>query len=210
MKKILFYSLYTVWVLFCVFAGYVSLVDISYGGEGPDGPQVKISDVPDGYKIVKKESKCKDPIPCEDEKNKLKACLKEVDKLKARVKLLEDENAILKEAANEKKDCPKCASPKILYKEKPVEKLVEREKIVEKSTMKRNVFRLMGALGEDGITTEPDERDPNYSKEAETYYSLIGGVGYTRFLNDDFGLGIFGMFGGNTSKMIGLSGEIAF
>ena len=82
------------------------------------------------------------------------------------------------------------------------------EKVVEKTIMPKNIFRVMGALSQDGIETSSSPNDP-YAVDAYTYTSGIGGAGYTRFLNDSFGIGIFGMLGG-INKTIGLSGEVAF
>lgn len=209
-KKILWVFFWTAYLMLVAFGVVVQWSDFAYGGEGP---QNKLTDVPPGYKLVKADAECKDKDPCDPDKKQIAKLKAENEKLKTRNKLLEDENSLLKDL--NKKECPKCAAPKTIYKtvEKPVERTVEKEKLVEKTIekpyMKKNIFRVMGAIGQDGIETSASKTEP-YAEDAKTYYSLVGGLGYTRFLNDDFGLGIFGMFGGNTSKMIGLSGEIVF
>lgn len=191
------------WVIWLTFLGFGLVVqwsDFAYGGEGP---QNKLTDVPAGYKLVKADAECKDKDPCEQYKKEIAKLKAENERLRKDLKAEQFQNV-----------CPKC-EPKIIYKDKvrQVEVPVEKEKIVEKTVekayMKKNLFRVMGAIGQDGIETSASKTEP-YAEDAETYYSGLGGLGYTRFLNDDFGLGVFGMFGANTSKMIGLSGEFVF
>lgn len=175
----------------------------SYAGEGPETN--KLTDVPKGFKLVSIDDECTHPDPCAAQKA-------EIAKLKAEIARLKAENRRL---AEEEPDCPVCKKeepkePKTVYKyvehTKEVEKKVPFE--VEKVVAAKNVFRIMGALGEDGLETSANEGD-EYARDAETYYSALGGLGYTRFFDNNFGLGIFGMVGG-VSRMVGISGEWAW
>jgi len=172
----------------------------------------ELNQIPEGYKVVKNEAVCTEPSdPCQkltDENKKLK---NDLDHYKARSKLLESEiedlkNDLAKKPKTEtiikyiKESCPMPPEPKT------IEKTVE--KTVEKVVMPRNIFRVMGALSQDGIETHASPNDP-YAVDAYTYTSGIGGAGYTRFLNDSFGIGVFGMLGG-INKTLGISGEVAF
>ena len=94
---------------------------------------------------------------------------------------------------------------------KPNEKIVEKEvKVeveVEKPVMKRHVLSLYGAYADDGILPTPYLDDDGYLS-AETYQSFVGGAGYTYFLNESLGLGIFGM-AGQIQRVIGGSVSLA-
>lgn len=93
----------------------------------------------------------------------------------------------------------------------PNEKVIEKEKTVfvdrEVQVMKRHVFTGFAAYADDGLLPTPYlDEDGNIS--AETYQSLVGGAGYTYFLNDSLGLGIFGM-AGQIQRVIGGSVSLA-
>lgn len=205
MKKSLFVFVYSIWISLVVFAVYVQWCDIAIGEEKKpttgkitqelDGVKVQY---PANYKIVPDDYDCIKKDPCAAYK-----------------KQIEDLKKQLAEARN--KTCPK-AETKIEWRDRY--KYIDHIKEVEKKvpyqvpvyTMKRNVFRVLGAIGQDGVTSSGETEDSvsPYTQDAQTYYSGLGGAGYTRFIDDSYGIGIFGLFGGNTSKMIGLSGELAF
>jgi hypothetical protein len=205
MKKALFLFVYSVWMLLVAFGVYVQWCDVGYGEEKKqttgiitqeiDGVKVQY---PQNYKIVPNDYDCIKRDPCAAYK-----------------KQIEDLKKQLAEARN--KTCPK-AETKIEWRDRY--KYIDHIKEVEKKVpyqvpapyMKRNVFRLLGAIGQDGVSTSGEAEDSvsTYTKDAQTYYSGLGGAGYTRFIDDSIGVGIFGLFGGNTSKMVGLSGEFAW
>lgn len=182
----------------------ISMLSISaFAGEGPTND---IKDVPAGMKLVPIDDDCKHRDPCEKEK-------KELDKLKKELAKLQADNARLRkdlERAEFQTECPE-QETKTVYKTKeirvPVEKLVTKEVSKDVPVYRKNIFRILGAIGQDGLVTESSPTD-QYAEDAEVYYNGLAGIGYTRFF-DDFGLGAFGMIGG-TSKMIGASVEIAF
>ena len=61
--------------------------------------------------------------------------------------------------------------------------------------------------GRDKFITIGESKEDGYIS-AETYQSLVGGAGYTYFLNDSLGLGIFGM-AGQIQRVIGGSISLA-
>ena len=94
---------------------------------------------------------------------------------------------------------------------RPNEKIVEREKQVfvdrEVPVMKRHVLTGYAAYADDGLLPDPYLDEEGYLS-AETYQSLVGGAGYTFFLNDSIGVGIFGM-AGKIQRVIGGSVSVA-
>lgn len=177
----------------------------AFAGEGPTND---LKDVPKGMKLVPLDDDCKHKDPCEKEK-------KELDKLKKEMAKIQADNAKLRKDNERLEFQTECTQKepeiKTIYRTKevkvPVEKIVEREISKDVPVYRKNIFRILGAIGQDGLVTESSPTDP-YAEDAEVYYNGLAGVGYTRFF-DDFGLGVFGMIGG-TSKMIGASAEIAF
>jgi len=93
----------------------------------------------------------------------------------------------------------------------PREKIVEREKQVfidrEVPVMKRHVLTGYAAYADDGLLPDPYIDEEGYLS-AETYQSLVGGAGYTYFLNETVGLGIFGM-AGKIQRVFGANLSIA-
>ena len=93
----------------------------------------------------------------------------------------------------------------------PREKIVEREKQVfvdrEVPVMKRHVFTGYAAYADDGLLPDPYIDEEGYLS-AETYQSLVGGAGYTYFINETVGLGVFGM-AGKIQRVIGSSVSVA-
>jgi len=93
----------------------------------------------------------------------------------------------------------------------PREKIVEREKQVfidrEVPVMKRHVFTGYAAYADDGLLPDPYIDEEGYLS-AETYQSLVVGAGYTYFLNETVGLGIFGM-AGKIQRVFGANLSIA-
>ena len=172
-----------------------------------------ISEIPDGYKLVKQSADCKDAEPCAKEHNEIDHLKKENARLNQRVKLLEDVNSDLKNQKPEIKtvvaECPK-VEPKTIIKELEKIKEIPVEKIVEvpKPYMKKNVVRILGAVGQDGLESDAIENQA-YVREAHTFYSTLAGAGYTRFFDNSFGLGLWGLFG-VTNKTVGLSAEYSF
>jgi hypothetical protein len=177
-------------------------------GGGPNEGMTKANEVPAGYKLVKKDAECTDPDPCSDIKKELEKAKKEIADLR---KDNADLRKTLADADSPENECP---APRTIIKTKevkvPVDRVVEKpvEKLVEKTIMPKNIFRVLGAYSQDGIETSSSPNDA-YAVDAYTYESIIGGAGYTRFLTDSFGLGVFGMLGG-INKTIGLSAEVAF
>lgn len=166
----------------CLYVSYEA--DRAYGGEGP---QVKISDVPEGYKLVKKDSECIEPDPCKKQNDEIKKLKAEIDRLKARNKLLEDEKDLKK------------PEPEVIYKDKIIEKPVDRviEKTVTKEVPAARSVSIGGMLAysQDGIETEKNKQD-EYAEDADTYRSIIGGPYITIPVSERFELGAFGLFGG--------------
>lgn len=166
----------------------------AFAGGGPDeGKQVKISDVPEGYKLVKKDTECKEPKPCAKEQAEIEKLKHELGLANAHLQELRD--MLAKES--EPKECP---APKTIIKtvEKPVEKVVEKpvEKIVTKEVTVRAIsIGGMLAYSQDGIETEELNEDGT-AKDAYTYRSIIGGPYITIPIGERFELGLFGMFGG--------------
>jgi len=150
----------------------------------------------DEYKVVPKAEVCKLPPPECEKVN--------IEKLHEKLKY----------------ECPKCTKgtvqtiTKIVDKivEKPVyrdviktvEKIIEKKILVEVPAVKKNVLRLIGGVGPDGMEAGP--QDTEYLYWAKTYFTGIAGVGYTRFLNEDIGVGIQVM----TNKTLTGSLEFAF
>lgn len=196
-KSTLYYYFYLmlITVFFVVIPGYF---DVAIGGEGPEPEKTTITSVPNGFKLVPIDDECKKKDPCAS----LKA---ENAKLKAEIKRLEKEIVDF-----ECPDCPKCPKQetKTVYLDKIREVPVDKIKEVEKPMFKRNIFRLIGAIGQDGIDTSSSPNDP-YAEDATVYTNGLGGLGYTRFFDDTVGLGIFGMMGG-INKTLGASVEFAF
>jgi hypothetical protein len=93
----------------------------------------------------------------------------------------------------------------------PNEKVIEKEKTVfvdrEVPVMKRHVFTGYAAYADDGLMPTPYLDEDGYIS-AETYQSLVGGAGYTYFLNDSIGIGVFGM-AGQIQRVIGGSISLA-
>ena len=93
----------------------------------------------------------------------------------------------------------------------PREKIVEKEKTVfvdrEVPVMKRHVFTGYAAYADDGLLPDPYLDEEGYLS-AETYQSLVGGAGYTYFINETVGLGIFGM-AGKIQRVFGANLSIA-
>jgi len=93
----------------------------------------------------------------------------------------------------------------------PREKIVEREKQVfvdrEVPVMKRHVFTGYAAYADDGLLPDPYIDEEGYLS-AETYQSLVGGAGYTYFINETVGLGVFGM-AGKIQRVFGANLSIA-
>lgn len=191
MKEIIRYAIIIITIL-------IATIWLSYEVDAGEGPQIKIGDVPDGYKLVKKDAECKEPDPCAKDKEENKKIKQENDRLKARIKLLEDEAESLKEAVNEKPECP---APKTVIKtvEKPIEKVVEKpiEKIVEKEVPSSRSLQFGGmvAYSQDGISSSSNN-DDEYAEDAATYRSVIGGPYLDIPVGDKFEIGLFGMFGG--------------
>ena len=94
---------------------------------------------------------------------------------------------------------------------RPNETIVEREKTVfvdrEVPVMKRHVFTGYAAYADDGLLPDPYLDEEGYLS-AETYQSLVGGAGYTFFLNETVGLGVFGM-AGKIQRVFGANLSIA-
>ena len=176
--------------------GIIVLSAMADAGEGPEGPQNKLSDVPPGYKLVKKEAVCTLPDPCAKEKAELKRLKAENEKLKARVSLLEDD-AEMKAAPAA---CPE-QKARVIYKDKikEVERVVEKpvEKVVEKTIQAARVISIGGMLAysQDGIETNDNKQDPE-KDDAYTYRSVVGGPYITIPIGERFEVGAFGMFGG--------------
>jgi hypothetical protein len=84
------------------------------------------------------------------------------------------------------------------YKPQPV---VKTETVTE-TTFHRVLVEGVVGYGEDGIITEPYPDIAGYNN-AETYNSVIGGVGMTFMLNDRFGVGIQGQFGEISRAILG-------
>lgn len=195
-SKIYYYFyLFFVTVFFVIIPGYF---DVALGGGGPEPEKTAITAVPPGYKLVAVDDECKKKDPCAS----LKA---ENAKLKAEIKRLEGEIRDF-----ECPDCPKCPKQEVktVYVDKVREVPVEKKVEVEKPMFKRNVVRILGAIGQDGIDTSSSPSDP-YAEDATVYWNGLGGIGYTRFFDDSFGLGLFGMMGG-INKTAGVSVEFAF
>jgi hypothetical protein len=192
MKKILYYVI----VILMLGYGIIVLSAMADAGEGPEGPQNKLSDVPPGYKLVKKEAVCTLPDPCAKEKAELKRLKAENEKLKARVSLLEDD-AEMKAAPAA---CPE-QKARVIYKDKikEVERVVEKpvEKVVEKTIQAARVISIGGMLAysQDGIETNDNKQDPE-KDDAYTYRSVVGGPYITIPIGERFEVGAFGMFGG--------------
>lgn len=163
-------------------------------GGGPDeGKQNKLSDVPEGYKLVKKDADCKDPKPCAKEQAEIARLKSELELAKANLQELRD--MLAKES--EPKECP---APKTIVKtvEKPIERVVEKpvEKLVTKEVVRREIsIGGMLAYSQDGIETEEVNPDGS-TKDAMTYRSVIGGPYITIPIGERFEIGAFGMFGG--------------
>lgn len=163
----------------------------TYAGEGP---QVKISDVPEGYKLVKKDAECVEPDPCAKEKAEVDRLKKELDKLKKA-------NEELKRALAESEEPEECPAPKTIVKTKevPIDRIIERpvEKIITKTVAADRSVSIGGmvAYSQDGISTSSNESD-EYAEDAATYRSVIGGPYITIPIGDRFEAGAFGMFGG--------------
>jgi len=91
------------------------------------------------------------------------------------------------------------------------EKIVEKEKTVfvdrEVPVMKRHVFTGYAAYADDGLLPDPYLDEEGYLS-AETYQSLVGGAGYTYFINETVGLGVFGM-AGKIQRVFGANLSIA-
>ena len=196
-KSKIYYYFYLLLVLvfFVLVPGYF---DVTLGGEGPSPEKTTITSVPNGFKLVPIEDECKKHDPC--------AALKtENAKLKAEIKRLQNEIRDFECEA-----CPKCPKQetKTVYIDKIKEVQTEKKVEVEKPMFKKNVIRLIGAIGQDGIDTTASPSDP-YAEDATVYTNGLAGVGYTRFFDDTFGLGIFGMMGG-INKTLGASVEFAF
>jgi hypothetical protein len=193
MKKILYYVI----VILMLGYGIVILSAMADAGEGPDALQNKLTDVPAGYKLVKKEAVCTLPDPCAKEKAELKKLRAENEKLKARISLLEDD-AEMKAAAPAA--CPE-QKARVIYKDKikEVERVVEKpvEKVVEKSVPAARGISIGGMLAysQDGIETN-DNKDDAEKDDAYTYRSVVGGPYITIPIGERFEVGAFGMFGG--------------
>jgi hypothetical protein len=193
MKKILYYVI----VILMLGYGIIVLSAMADAGEGPDALQNKLTDVPAGYKLVKKEAVCTLPDPCAKEKAELKKLRAENEKLKARVSLLEDD-AEIKAAAPAA--CPE-QKARVIYKDKikEVERVVEKpvEKVVEKSVPAARGISIGGMLAysQDGIETNDNKQDPE-KDDAYTYRSVVGGPYITIPIGERFEVGAFGMFGG--------------
>jgi len=196
-KSTIYYWFYIVFitVFFVLVPGYF---DVTLGGEGPEPEKTTIHSVPNGFKLVPIDDECKRKDPCASFKA-------ENAKLKAEIKRLQKEIVEF-----ECETCPKCpkAETKTVYIDKVREVPVEKKVEVEKPMFKRNVFRLIGAIGQDGIDTTASPSDP-YAEDATVYTNGLAGLGYTRFFDDTFGLGLFGMMGG-INKTAGVSVEFAF
>lgn len=192
MKKALYYLV----VIIMLGYGIVILSAMADAGEGPEGPQNKLSDVPAGYKLVKKEAVCTLPDPCAKEKAEIKRLRAENEKLKARVSLLEDD-AQMKAIPVA---CPE-QKARVIYKDKikEVERVVEKpvEKVVEKSVPAARGISIGGMLAysQDGIETNDNKQDPE-KDDAYTYRSVVGGPYITIPIGERFEVGAFGMFGG--------------
>lgn len=170
----------------CLYVSHAA--DMAYGG---DGPQVKIGDVPEGYKLVKKDAECVEPDPCKKQNDEIKKLKAEIDKLKARNKLLEDEKELNKPEPEVK--------IKTIYKDKVIEKPVEKvvEKTVTKEVPAARSISIGGMLAysQDGIDTNDNKDDPE-KDDAYTYRSVVGGPYITIPVGERFEIGAFGMFGG--------------
>jgi len=94
---------------------------------------------------------------------------------------------------------------------RPNEKIVEREKTVfvdrEVPVMKRHVLTGYAAYADDGILPDAYLDEEGYLS-AETYQSLVGGAGYTYFINETVGLGVFGM-AGKIQRVFGVNLSVA-
>ena len=150
----------------------------------------------DEYKVVPKAEVCTPPPPECEKVN--------IEKLHEKLKY----------------ECPKCTKGTVQTITKIVDKIVEKpvyrdviktvEKIVEKKVnvevpaVKKNVLRLIGGVGPDGMEAGP--QDTEYLYWAKTYFTGIAGVGYTRFLNEEIGVGVQVM----TNKTLTGSLEFAF
>jgi hypothetical protein len=192
MKKALYYLV----VIIMLGYGIVMLSAMADAGEGPDALQNKITDVPAGYKLVKKEAVCTLPDPCAKEKAEIKRLKAENEKLKARVSLLEDDAQMKAVPAA----CPE-QKARVIYKDKikEVERVVEKpvEKVVEKTVQAARGISIGGMLAysQDGIETN-DNKDDIEKDDAYTYRSVVGGPYITIPIGERFEVGAFGMFGG--------------
>lgn len=192
MKKILYYVI----VILMLGYGIVILSAMADAGEGPEGPQNKLTDVPAGYKLVKKEAVCTLPDSCAKEKAELKKLRAENERLKARVSLLEDDAQMKAVPAA----CPE-QKARVIYKDKikEVERVVEKpvEKVVEKTVPAARGISIGGMLAysQDGIETNDNKQDPE-KDDAYTYRSVVGGPYITIPIGERFEVGAFGMFGG--------------
>jgi hypothetical protein len=192
MKKILYYVI----VILMLGYGIIVLSAMADAGEGPDALQNKLTDVPAGYKLVKKEAVCTLPDPCAKEKAELKKLRAENEKLKARVSLLEDDAQMKAVPAA----CPE-QKARVIYKDKikEVERVVEKpvEKVVEKTVPAARGISIGGMLAysQDGIETNDNKQDAE-KDDAYTYRSVVGGPYITIPIGERFEVGAFGMFGG--------------
>jgi len=191
--------------------------------------QVKLSDVPAGFKLVKVDAECKDKDPCEAYKNeiaKLKEQLAKVPEreppenkgtiqklrsdnayLKSRIRLLETQERVVE--APKAKECPE---QKVKYietlrtVEKPIEKIVE--KFVDKPAKRGISIGGMVAYSQDGIETSSSPKDET-AVDAYTYESAIGGAYINVPIGTNFELGGFGMMGG-INKTVGVTAGFMF
>jgi len=193
-KSSIFYFVYL--ILAAVLLIFAS-TRYGFAGEGPEPAKTAIGAVPNGYKLVAIDDDCRKKDPCESDKRKLAKAQKEIERLKKEILDLP-----------ECEKCPKC--PKQEVKTVYVDKIKEVEKkvTVDKPVFKKNVIRLLGAIGQDGLDTTASPSDP-YAEDATVYWNGLGGLGYTRFFDDSFGLGLFGIMGG-INKTAGVSVEFAF
>lgn len=185
MKKALYY------LVVIIMLGY-GIIMLSAMADAGEGEQNKLSDVPAGYKLVKKEAVCTLPDPCAKEKAEIKRLKAENEKLKARISLLEDEAEMKAVPAA----CPE-QKTKIIYKDKIKEIEKPVEKVVEKTVQAARGVSIGGMLAysQDGIETNDNKQDAE-KDDAYTYRSVVGGPYITIPIGERFEVGAFGMFGG--------------
>jgi hypothetical protein len=168
------------------------------------------------YKVVKSMEICTPPEdPCLERRKMEKEAIREMHKK------LKFECPPCRKCVNENAEIARLKSIiqdqriKIVSLEQlmanPREKVIEREKQVyvdrEVPVMKRHVITGYAAYADDGILPDPYFDEEGYLS-AETYQSLVGGAGYTFFLNESLGIGVFGL-AGKIQRVFGANLSIA-